>query len=138
MPKTGPDRPLTAKQSAFVAAYMISRNGADAVRQAGYTTDRPDRLAYQMLRSDRVVREITRRQTALVKRTEIDEEWVLQRLAQTYGLACERHQYSAATKALELVGKSIGMFDSTRSLNPQTGYEITVRKVEVDEVVDEV
>jgi phage terminase small subunit len=128
------NRPLTAKQTAFIDAYLVTRNAAESVRTAGYQSKRPDALGYQLLRVGRVQREIRARQTALVRRTEVDAEWVLHRLAQTYALATEAKQYTAANRSLELVGRTIGMFDQGPQVSPERGYEITVRKVSSDAV----
>ena len=130
------ERPLTGKQIAFIDAYMLTRNSAESVRQAGYNSKTPDRLGYELVRNTRVQHEIRRRQSALVKRTDVSEEWVLHRLAQTYELATQAKQFTAANRSLELIGRHIGMFTASKAPTDNDGYEITVRKVDSVAAID--
>jgi phage terminase small subunit len=130
------ERPLTGKQIAFVDAYMLTRNSAESVRQAGYQSIHPDRHGYQLLRNTRVQGEIRRRQSALVRRTDVSEEWVIHRLAQTYELASQAKQFTAANRSLELIGRHIGLFQASRPVTDNDGYEITVRKVDSVATID--
>lgn len=70
-------RDLTAKQTAFVQAYLISGNGAEAVKKAGYKTKYPEKVAYQLLDIPRL-REIVeqQRQQLAVRAKMTAEEWI--------------------------------------------------------------
>lgn len=76
------DRPLTPKRQAFVQAYLITLNGSQAVRDAGFKTDRPDALAYELLRKPEIQATIQAAMDARAKRTEISADYVLKNIVE--------------------------------------------------------
>lgn len=72
---------LTPKQSAFVREYLIDLNGTKAAIRAGYSKKSADEIAAQLMKRPHVKAAV---EAAIAKRsqkTEIDAEWVLNRLA---------------------------------------------------------
>ena len=53
-------RELTEKQRAFVGHYLLSGNGTESARKAGYSQKMANRIAYQVLRKPLVRQEIDR------------------------------------------------------------------------------
>lgn len=73
------DRPLTARQQAFVREYLVDLNGSAAARRAGYAESRATNTAVDLLAMPRVQAAIAKAQAARARRTEITADMVLQR-----------------------------------------------------------
>ena len=134
---------LTAKQAAFVDEYLIDLNATQAAIRAGYSSRTANRIATENLSKPVIADAIAEAQRERAERLQVDQDWVLERLVQNHERAMQaepvlmrdgddwvesgeyRYQGTVANKALELIGKHLGMFaDKT----DHTG-EITVRIV---------
>ena len=101
---------MTPKQARFVSEYLIDLNATAAAKRAGYKN--PE-IGRQLITKNNVA---AARAAAIKKRekkTEITAEYVLRNLKKiaekSMGYSDAPHQ-QAATKALELLGKHLGMF----------------------------
>jgi phage terminase small subunit len=73
--------PLTAKQRAFVAAYLKDHNATQAAITAGYSERTAKQQGSMLLKQPEIKAEIDKRMTKLVNRLEITAERVLQERA---------------------------------------------------------
>lgn len=80
-PVKGPGGKLTPKQARFVQEYMLDLNATQAAIRAGYSAKTAEQQAYQLLQKTSVQERIAEAQEARSKRTEINSDWVLNRLA---------------------------------------------------------
>lgn len=126
-------KPLTKKQEDFCLAYVETGNASEAYRRA-YDAGKmkPDTInvkASQLLADGKVsvrVAELREKVTEkAVKKLEISKEWVLEQLVENVKMAkqaepvCDeegkpigeyKQNLAAGNKALELIGKELGMF----------------------------
>ena len=72
---------LTEKQKRFVEEYLIDMNGARAARAAGYSESAARETASRLLKTPEVAQAIRKARESLSERTEITQDWVLQRWA---------------------------------------------------------
>ncbi|MCC6419953.1 MAG: terminase small subunit [Gemmataceae bacterium] len=107
------ERKLTDKQQAFVREYLVDLNAAAAYRRAGYAA-KNDHVASvnaaKLMANHGIAAAIAEAQANRAKRTELTQDWVIERLmieAQDCG---ETGSHSARVRALELLGKHRGMF----------------------------
>jgi phage terminase small subunit len=123
---------LTGKQQRFVEEYLIDFNATQAYKRAGYsaTTDIVARAnASKLLTNHNIQAYLKQLQEKLQKETEISQEWVLKELQAMY----EKNRdcilpgsAAAANKALELIGKHIGMFTDKVVHSGKIQEEITI------------
>lgn len=73
---------LTAKQARFVEEYLIDLNAAAAAIRAGYSAKMAKSIGHQNLQRPAIAEAIATAQAARAKRTEVDADWVLRRLAE--------------------------------------------------------
>ncbi|MCU7218029.1 terminase small subunit [Pseudomonas sp. VE 196-7] len=73
---------LTVKQQAFVREYLIDLNATQAAIRAGYSKRRAREYAYQLMRRDDIAAAIAAGMEARNKRTQIDADYVLNRLTE--------------------------------------------------------
>lgn len=130
---------LTPMQTRFVDAYVKDFNGAAAMRLAGSKNKDLATAAAQFLRNPKVNAEINRRITHNSERADVDVQWVIRQLVEVvyramrgnprtnrYGEAVldpltgtpvMEWQPAAANKALELLGRHLGMFIDRQEVN---------------------
>ncbi len=106
---------LTHKQAAFAAEYVHTNgNGTKAAKRVGYADTSAHVRASELVRN----RKVSQRIAELSRRHEISAERVLTRLDNLSMEAEATGQISAAIKAEELLGKSLGMWiDRAVSIN---------------------
>lgn len=125
---------LTAKQEHFAVLIAKGVNGTEAAKTAGYAEKSAHVTASQLLRLPKVglrIAELKDGITAqVVERVGIDKAWVIAQLVENVemgkqavpvvidGVATGEYeqQLPAANKALELIGKELGMFVERREV----------------------
>ncbi len=106
---------LTPKQERFVDEYLIDLNATQAAIRAGYSKNRASELGYQLLQKTTVQSAVQKAQKDRSERTEITQDYVIKKLKAiadqeaSDGTDSEL-KYSSQLKALELLGKHLGMF----------------------------
>jgi hypothetical protein len=112
------------KHEAFAQAYVLTNNGVKAAIEAGYapsgSRNAASVRAAGLLKNAKVKARISELQQQLTKKATqavaLDRAWVLDRLKQNADLALDEKDRSAANRALELLGKEIGMFVERRQI----------------------
>lgn len=113
------------------------KNASEAARKAGSTAKNPNHIAYQWLQDPWVQQEIERSK-ALLERGEnplelIKEEDVVEKLTRVYEEAIAAGDFTPAIKAVELMGKQIGMFaNTTNNISVKKTINETTTKVDSD------
>ena len=124
---------LTAKQQRFVDEYLIDLNATQAAIRAGYSEKTAFSIGTENLRKPLIQKAIQQRKQAREQRTEITQDRVIQELAaigfaratdyakivpgggvdfvSTDELTESQKAAVVSIKALELIGKHLGMFD---------------------------
>ncbi|WP_026793192.1 terminase small subunit [Pleomorphomonas oryzae] len=72
---------LTAKQRRFCEEYLIDLNATKAAERAGYSKETAYSIGHELLKKPEIIAEITRLQAERSKRTGINADWLLARLA---------------------------------------------------------
>lgn len=119
---------LTAKQERFVEEYLVDLNATQAAIRAGYSAKNADKIGPELLGKTRVSEAV---QAAMAKRSQrvgITQDKVLDELAkigtaEAHDYADADLKYSNKLKALELLGKHLGMFDG-RAGEDEEGVQI--------------
>ena len=104
---------MTTKQRRFVDEYLIDNNGAQAAARAGYTArtrTRGTTTVRDLMAVPAVAAAIAAGQAKLAQKSALTAEWVLGELRTNHELARGLEEMAASNKALELLGKHIGMF----------------------------
>lgn len=122
---------LTPKQAQFVAEYLVDLNATQAAIRAGYSERTARTKAAQLMALPHVQEAIQAATAARSERTEVTQDWVISNLVQVVERSLQRapvfnargkqvvdeegrHVWrfdsAGANKALELLGKHVGMF----------------------------
>jgi phage terminase small subunit len=118
---------LTDKQQRFVDEYLIDLNATQAAIRAGYSEDSARQIASENLSKPDIQDAIQAAMEARSERTQIDQDWVLKRLA-----------LLADAKTTEVVSWDAGgvYFKNSDELTPEQAYLIS--EVSLEETIKEV
>ena len=145
---------LTGKQQRFVEEYLIDQNATQAAIRAGYSEKTAHATGYENLKKPEIAKALEKEQEARTERTRVDQDWVITRLmsiaersmqaekvtdrsgnpvlVQTQaGDVVPAYTFNAAgaNKALELLGRNLGMFTDKTELSGPDGGPMTVNVV---------
>lgn len=129
---------LTNKQKAFCQEYMVDLNATQAAIRAGYSKKTAKDIGCENLAKPAIADYIAKLMAKRAEKTEVTADYVLsgiKRLARRCmqeevikhrnGTALGfRFQPAAATKAYELLGRSIGMFVDRKEISGPDGEPI--------------
>lgn len=127
---------LTDKQKRFANEYLVDLNAKKAAIRAGYSEKTAEQMGYQLLQKTSVLEFISNRQKAIESRTEITQDKVIAELAKigfadatdftVEGAPLIDTNFKASTKvkALELLGKHLGIFTDKVEISKSTGETI--------------
>ena len=127
---------MTEKQRHFADEYLIDLNATRAYR-AAYPSVKKDATAAQaasrMLRNVKVSEYIQERQQARQDRTEITQDMVLQEIAAiAFETVSEAVSVKDKLRALELLGKHLGMFERRKDALDIEEQEARIAKLRAE------
>lgn len=97
---------LNRKQTRFVEVYLTGSPASDAAIQAGYSTASAKQVAWKLLQDPQVATAIEDGQRELAQATAVTAEWITQQLRDIAVAGIK----GDSVKALELLGKNLGLF----------------------------
>ena len=142
---------LTPKQSDFVKQYLVDLNATQAAIRAGYSPKTANQQGSRLLAHVKVQRAIITAKKKRSVRVGVDVDWVLMRLVENVDRSMKavevldregestgewQYQGAVANRALELIGKHLGMFPERHEMGGLGGGPI--KMVTAAEVSDEV
>jgi phage terminase small subunit len=100
------------KRKRFVQEYLIDLNGTQAAIRAGYARSGAHTEAFRLLAIPEVKAMIEEGQRNMAEKAEVTQEYVIRELKEVVARCMDRDNFNPkdANKALELLGKHIGMF----------------------------
>ena len=103
---------LTPKQRAFVEEYLIDLNATASAKRAGYSQRTAYSIGEENLRKPEIQKAIAEAQKARAERVKLTQDYVINDLMEIVERCMEREAFNAigAIRALELLGKHLGMF----------------------------
>jgi phage terminase small subunit len=122
---------LTDKQKLFCDEYLKDLNGKQAAIRAGYSENTAEQQASRLLSNVKLQEYLNSKRKKLEKKTEVTQEWIIKNLKKVYKRCMQitpitdsegnplgdyKFEHSGATKSLELLGKTLGMFVDTKKL----------------------
>jgi len=128
---------LTAKQSAFVAEYLIDLNATQAAVRAGYSKKTAGITGFENLRKPNIAAAITEAQAKRAARTEITQDAVLINITRIGNKAEDVDKYGDALKAQEMLAKHLGMFIDKKEISGPGGGPICVIGTGYPDIINE-
>ncbi len=104
------DSGLTAKQERFCREYLVDMNATQAAKRAGYSPRTANEQGARLLANASVKPRIAELQAEVSERLDITVDDVIAMLMESYRDAKTAKQHGPAVRAVELLGKRLGMF----------------------------
>lgn len=136
---------LTAKQEKFCQEYMIDLNATRAAIRAGYSEDTAKQIGYENLTKPYIADRIAEVMAEAAARTNVTADYVLSSLHEVAERCMQatpvylrgddseepepeewRFEHTGANKALELLGKHLGLFIEKREVSGPNGNPLTI------------
>ena len=114
---------LTPKQAAFITEYLVDRNATQAAIRAGYSARTAASIGEENLRKPDIRTAIDDALRRLTEATMTEAEWVRRRLREEATQSGPDSSHSARVRALELLGKINGVFESDNRQKGQAAAE---------------
>lgn len=154
---------LTDKQKRFIEEYLVDLNAKQAAIRAGYSKNNADKIGSELLGKTRVKKAIAEAQSKRSERIQISQDEVIRRLLENADIASGKkpttitipsknengevigndvvhfvYEPSSVNKALELLGKHLGMFtqkvEVSGDLHIEQRAELDLSGLNIDEL----
>ena len=131
---------MTDKQKAFVQEYLIDLNATQAAIRAGYSRKNASRIAIELLNKTHVSKALGAAMKKRQERTEITQDMIVRELAKVAFAKYDEDNVqigliktSDKIKALELLGKHLGMFTDKVELSG----EVNTNADKLDKILEQ-
>lgn len=132
MPRT--TEAASLKERRFVDEYLVDGNATRSAIAAGYAQKQAAKTGSEMLRKPRIRVLLEAARLEQQQRTQITADRVFTDLYRIAEKAEKAGEFPAATRALELVGKHLGMFRDKVELTGKDGAPVAFERI-VREIV---
>lgn len=110
---------LTPKQQRFIEEYLVDLNATQAAVRAGYSEKTAEAIGHENLRKPQIQEKVSAAIRERAERTGITQERVVEELGkvafqEASDASSSELKYSSKLKALELLGKHLGMFEGKK------------------------
>ena len=118
-------RKLAPKQQRFVEEYLVDLSATASAKRAGYSDKTAYSIGWELLRKPEIQDAIQIARNVLSARTQLTQDWVLERLKiEALGEGPDTNS-SARNKATEIIAKHLGMLTDKVQVE-QTGPPPTI------------
>ncbi len=117
---------LEPKMKRFVDEYIIDNNATQAAIRAGYSPKTAKEQGARLLTKVHVKEALEAKKHRLAIKAEVSAEWVLRELIDNAKIAKETGDLNPANKALELIGKHLGMFTDKVKMDTTVNGELVI------------
>ena len=133
---------LTSKQERFVGEFLIDLCATAAAKRAGYSSKTAGQQGHELLKKPEIQTAIAVAQAKRSKQTGIKSEWVIERLVSIVDRSMQAvpvfdsegnrtgewtQQGNVAVRALELLGKHLGMFSDKHEVEHKGNINVTIK-----------
>lgn len=115
---------LRGKEERFCQEYVIDYNGTQAAIRAGYNPADAANRAYRLMKKAEISARVRELEKELAERLALSQDQVVLQLKRQYDECVAEKDRKNALKALELMGKHLGMFEKAKPGEGQTGEKV--------------
>ena len=135
------EKKLTEKEKAFCQEYLKDFNGTQSAIRAGYSENSAKEIAYENLTKHHIAQYLQQLIDKRAESCELSAQWVLSNLKDVVtrcmqaepvldskGFPTGEYKFNSmgANKALELIGKHLGLFKEMSDKEPDQGFSLVI------------
>jgi len=118
---------------AFCEEFLVDFNATQAVVRAGYKTQFPNRIGYQLLQNPAIRITIDALKAQRAQHSDVTKDFVLKKIVKTLEKAEADGNHNATLRAAELLARHLGMFVERTEISGPDGKAIEMeQKVKED------
>lgn len=107
----------TEKQRRFVQEYLVDLCAGAAAKRAGYSEDSMYTIGWENLRKPDIHAAVVAGLQVYADQAHISKAWIINQLKANHQRSIDAKDRQAANRALDLLGKALGMFDKDLNVN---------------------
>jgi len=135
------------KHEKFCQEYIIDLNATQAAVRAGYSKNTANEQGCRLLAKSNISARVNELQSKVIKKLELTQEWVLEHLKEIVSKSMQEEEVKkfdyqskemlgtgeyifdskGANRALELIGKHLGMFTDKLEVKDTTDYALKLK-----------
>ena len=119
---------LSERQRLFCSEYLVDLNATQAVLRAGYNTEYPNRIAFQLMENPAVRVAIDALRVERKMHSDITKDTVLEGIQRAIALAESSNNTGAMLRGYELLARHLGMFIERTEISGPDGEAIQIQK----------
>ena len=123
---------LTGLQRQFCEEYLKDMNATQAILRAGYKTNNPKQMAFQLMENQAIRIAIDGLRAERSKNSDVTKDFVLRGIQKAIRLAEEAGNLNALLRGHELLARHLGMFVERTEISGPDGGAIEHKKIEED------
>lgn len=123
---------LTAKEALFVREWLVDMNAAQALIRAGYSAKSARQHAHLVMKRPHVKAALDAAMAQRAEKVELSAEWVLRHLMDNVRDARMARDFTAANRALELLGKHLALFPDKVNIDVRDIAAMTDEQLEAE------
>ena len=104
-------RKLTDKEKAFCREYLKDWNAAQAAIRSGYSEASAKEIGFETLTKPHIQKRIRNIQRKRAAKLDLDAQWAVLQFLDCYSTARAKGDEKTAIKALENIGKHLGLYE---------------------------
>jgi phage terminase small subunit len=135
------------KHERFCQEYIVDLNATQAAIRAGYSKNTANEQGCRLLAKNNISARVNELQSKVIKKLELTQEWVLEHLKEIVSKSMQEEEVmkfdyqskemlgtgeyifdsKGANRALELIGKHLGMFTDKLEVKDTTDYALKLK-----------
>lgn len=119
---------LSEKQKNFCVEFLKDLNATQAVIRAGYNTDYPNRIGFQLMENPAIRIAIDALKVERKMHSDITKDTVLEGIQKAIRMASESNNTNAMLRGYELLARHLGMFIERTEISGPDGEAIQIQK----------
>jgi phage terminase small subunit len=120
---------LNPKQLLFLQTYLKIGNATKAMQLAGYKTKYPNKIAGRLLENPLIKSAVGKSRQESLAKTQVDFEWVINRLKENALKAINDNNVDASTRALAEINKMLGNYAPEKTQSTHVNIDATLEEV---------
>lgn len=123
---------LSPRQKVFCEEYLVDMNATQAVLRAGYQTNNPKQMGFQLMENPAVRIAIDGLRAERAAYSSVTKDFVLRKIVKTLEKAEVDNNHNATLRAAELLARHLGMFIERTEISGPDGEAIRYEKAKED------